>query len=54
VITVLSSHRLLDKQDLVIVENLERVIQDCLNDTNLPASIGNIAAGACAYQGGTI
>lgn len=35
--------------DLIIVEDLECVIQDRLNDTDLPPGVGDVAAGIGAH-----
>lgn len=40
--------------DLVIVEDLECVIQDRLDDTDLPPSIGDAATGIGAHEGWSI
>lgn len=40
--------------DLVIVEDLECVIQDCFDDTDLPPSIGDAATGIGAHEGWSI
>jgi hypothetical protein len=40
--------------DLVIVEDLECVIQDRLDDTDLPPSIGDAATGVRAHEGWSI
>ena len=40
--------------DLIIVEDLECVIQDRLDDTDLPCSVGDAAAGISAHEGGSV
>ena len=40
-----------DQTNLVIVEDLEGVVQDCLDDADLPASVGDVASGVGAHQG---
>lgn len=40
--------------DLIVVEDLECVIQDRLDDTDLPCSVGDAAAGISAHKGGSI
>ena len=38
-------------KNLIVVEDLERVVENCFNDPDLPAGICNIASGASTHQG---
>lgn len=35
--------------DLVIIEYLERVVENCFDDTDLPAGVGDVATGASTH-----
>jgi hypothetical protein len=36
---------------LIIIEDLECVIQDCFDDSDLPPCVGDVAAGVGAHKG---
>lgn len=39
------------RRRLVVIEDLESVVQDRLNDTDLPARVGDVASRVAAHEG---